>query len=1032
MADENISIEITDKVAPGIATKIRAIGDESTKAFPAVEKLKAALKAIDVSAVTKLQKALEANTNAIAKQQLQAQRLQTEQQRTATASAKLAAAQNQAATGAAQLAAAQSRAASAAAQVAAAQDRAALAALRLADAQQRQADRAAAATARTQANALAAANAATEAAKLAAAGNKAATATDKYTMSAKAQAAAMRGVPAQITDIVVSLQGGQRPLTVLLQQGGQLKDMFGGVVPALRALAAGFIAMINPVTVLLAAFVAFGAVMAMVESRMRTVNATVAQFVATGRGNIDGSFIVSLRKELEQLPGISRSAADATIKAFADVRSVGAANLTAASKLVADFATATGTDVPKAAEAMAKALDDPLKGAIDLDKQLGFLTVSQFKSIDAFMKQGKTAQAQKVLIDALSGAIGGLTNDSMTPMQKATDKLGNAWNKFTGELQNSAPIQAATGLLISLINALTKLLERLNDMGSWKPPAWVQSMMDNGPNSWIGDKFAGMFGGSKGKSDLPASTAITGTPIPARPRTPEQLKPTKFKTDAAGITGEHKKDAENRATALLKINTQLDNEFKQLSMLGPEREKQQKFDQIEEGLISKKIKLNDAERDSIKAKIAAIVDNTAVSQAMGRIFDEVKGPQLEWNATITASDKLLQAGKITQEEYNRVMLKGEEAITNIKNPLREFMKDLNEQLTLSKMTTEQAAIESQIMKVRNDLLAKGIELTDKESESIRAKLKLIQESNLAQQAENALLDQSVNKRRDFANQLTAINKLRADSKSGFTSGDASMATNDILKGMGLDTANLQIGTQAHVETFRNMYAQIDQLRQQNLIGEQDASNLRTQIWIKEQEGRLSSAQGFFGSLASLQGSSNKKLAAIGKAAAITNAIIDTYKSATGAYAAMSSIPFVGPALGAAAAAAAIAAGMANVSAIRSQGSGFKAGGYTGDIPTNQVAGPVHGREFVFDAASTARIGKENLEGMRRGTATAQAVAPAGASAASPQGSGSGVRIVNVLDPAMVGDFLGTPEGEQLFVNTIRKNADQVRSAFNNA
>src|SRR5690606_36214751 len=42
-------------------------------------------------------------------------------------------------------------------------------------------------------------------------------------MSAKATAAAMRGVPAQITDIAVSLQGGQRPLTVLLQQGGQLK-----------------------------------------------------------------------------------------------------------------------------------------------------------------------------------------------------------------------------------------------------------------------------------------------------------------------------------------------------------------------------------------------------------------------------------------------------------------------------------------------------------------------------------------------------------------------------------------------------------------------------------------------------------------------------------------------------------------------------------------------------------------------------------------------------------------------------------------
>jgi len=337
------------------------------------------------------------------------------------------------------------------------------------------------------------------------------------------------------------------------------------------------------------------------------------------------------------------------------------------------------------------------------------------------------------------------------------------------------------------------------------------------------------------------------------------------------------------------------------------------------------------------------------------------------------------------------------------------------------------------MRVRNDLLTKGIELSGQEAEAMRTKLKLIQETNLAQQAENSLLDASVNKRRDFANQLAAINKLRADSKSGFTAGDAATATNDTLKNMGLDTANLQIGAAAHVETFRNMYAQIDQLRQANLISEQDSSNLRMQIWMKEQEQRLGQAQTFFGGLASLQNSSNKKLAAIGKAAAITNAIIDTYKSATGAYAAMSSIPFVGPALGAAAAAAAIAAGMANVSAIRSQGSGFKNGGYTGDIPTNAVAGPVHGKEFVFDAASTSRIGKDNLESMRRtGTMQAQGSAPAGASAAAPAGQSGGVRIVNLLDPAMVGDFLGTPEGEQLFVNTIRKNADQVRSAFNNA
>src|SRR5690606_25098006 len=76
---------------------------------------------------------------------------------------------------------------------------------------------------------------------------------NQYGMSAKQTAAALRGVPAQLTDIFVSLQGGQRPMTVLIQQGGQLKDMFGGIVPAARALGSTLLGMINPITVAAAA-----------------------------------------------------------------------------------------------------------------------------------------------------------------------------------------------------------------------------------------------------------------------------------------------------------------------------------------------------------------------------------------------------------------------------------------------------------------------------------------------------------------------------------------------------------------------------------------------------------------------------------------------------------------------------------------------------------------------------------------------------------------------------------------------------------
>ncbi len=61
-------------------------------------------------------------------------------------------------------------------------------------------------------------------------------AVNEYGVSVAQTRQAMRMLPAQITDIVTSLAGGQKPWMVAIQQGGQLKDSFGGIVPAARAL----------------------------------------------------------------------------------------------------------------------------------------------------------------------------------------------------------------------------------------------------------------------------------------------------------------------------------------------------------------------------------------------------------------------------------------------------------------------------------------------------------------------------------------------------------------------------------------------------------------------------------------------------------------------------------------------------------------------------------------------------------------------------------------------------------------------------
>ncbi|UYB35507.1 tape measure protein [Arthrobacter koreensis] len=57
--------------------------------------------------------------------------------------------------------------------------------------------------------------------------------------------------------------------------------------------------------------------------------------------------------------------------------------------------------------------------------------------------------------------------------------------------------------------------------------------------------------------------------------------------------------------------------------------------------------------------------------------------------------------------------------------------------------------------------------------------------------------------------------------------------------------------------------------------------------------------------------------------------------------------------------------------------GFRKGGYTGDVGVDDVAGVVHGKEWVFTAEQTAAIGKENLARMARNATRGGAAATAG-------------------------------------------------------
>ncbi len=302
-------------------------------------------------------------------------------------------------------------------------------------------------------------------------------------MSARATSAAMRGVPAQISDIVVSLQGGMPVMTVFMQQGLQLRDMFGGFAAAGKALGSTLLGLVNPYTVVAAAVVGFGAAMAYSESTLRTNMTLMAQLEATGRaGFLNSDAIKQLKKEMIELPGISKSMASAIIADLVQVRTLGGEALQKIALLSADFATATGQDAASAAKELAKAMEEPAKGARVLDEAFNFLTVSQLVAIEAMVEAGDKAGAQGVVLDALGTRLKDLADNSLTPLQTATKNFGDAWDQAMANVANAGTLTAANDLVAGLVNRFAELVGWLNRA---RLPDWMEQSFKGGLNGMV-------------------------------------------------------------------------------------------------------------------------------------------------------------------------------------------------------------------------------------------------------------------------------------------------------------------------------------------------------------------------------------------------------------------------------------------------------------------------------------------------------------------------------------------------------------------
>lgn len=242
-------------------------------------------------------------------------------------------------------------------------------------------------------------------------------------MSAKATAAAMRGVPAQLTDIVVSLQGGQAPLTVFLQQGGQLKDMFGGIGPAAKALGGYVLGLVNPFTIAAAAVAVLG--VAYYQGSEESERYAKALILTGNAAGTSVNQLAGMAERMAEVRGTTGQAAEA-LTLLASTGKVSADNLEAIGSAATSFASATGTAIGDVVQQYAELGKSPVEASRKLNEQYGYLTAAVYQQITALVEQGRNQEAAALAQQTFADA----QQQMATKIRQNLGALETAWNSL--------------------------------------------------------------------------------------------------------------------------------------------------------------------------------------------------------------------------------------------------------------------------------------------------------------------------------------------------------------------------------------------------------------------------------------------------------------------------------------------------------------------------------------------------------------------------------------------------------------------------
>ncbi|EHQ1214628.1 phage tail tape measure protein [Escherichia coli] len=731
--------------------------------------------------------------------------------------------------------------------------------------------------------------------------------------------AAMRMLPAQFTDVATQLAGGQSPWLILLQQGGQVKDSFGGMIPMFRGLAGAITLPMVGVTSLAVATGALAYAWYQGDSTLSAFNKTLV--LSGNQSGLTADRMLTLSRA-GQAAGLTFNQASESLAALVNAGVRGGEQFDAINQSVARFASASGVEVDKVAEAFGKLTTDPMSGLIAMARQFRNVTAEQIAYVAQLQRSGDEAGALQAANDIATKGFDEQTRrlkENMGTLETWADKTGKAFKSMWDAILDIGRPESSADMLASAQKAFDEADKK------WQ---WYQSRSQRrGKTSSFRANLQGAWNDRENaRLGLAAATLQSDMEkageLAARDRAERDASQLKY-------TGEAQKAYERLLTPLEKYTArqeELNKALKDGKILQADYNTlmaaaKKDYESTLKKPKSSGVKVSAGERQEDQAHAALLALETELrtlekhSGANGKISQQRRDL---WKAENQYAVLKEATTKRQLSEQEKSLLTHEKETLEYKRQLAELGDKVEHQKRLNELAQQAARFEQQQGAKQAAISAQARGLTDRQAqrESEEQRLRDVYGDNpdALAKATSAL-----------KNTWSAEEQLRGSWMAGLKSGWGEWA-----------------------ESATDSFSQVKSVATQTFDG--IAQNMAAMLTGSEQNWRS-----FTRSVLSMMTEILLKQAMVGIVGSI------------------------GSAIGGAAGGGASASGGRAIQAAAAKFH-FATGGFTGTGGKYEPAGIVHRGEFVFTKEATSRIGVGNLYRLMRGYAEGGYVGGAGSPA----------------------------------------------------